>query len=146
MKNELLAEFKDKELSEFSDDDYENLKSIIDNADLIENADEIKRLFKDSNLNDINFALLFAKCYSTLEMIVNFLKDDENDFREKVSKYLDKLNTECDASSFVMFIKDSKVKRGIGSNHYRAVMKSKLNKHIGEYRKLCLFFVRILED
>ena len=130
----------------FSDEQIEHLKSIVDNKDLIQDSDKDKILIMRSHMDSDNFmmAQLFVKCYNYLSMIKDFLYDEEKDFRKPIQEYLDYLQDKTNVEKIHQSIrKYQELSGGIGSHDLKLKIFIAVNENKKEVIDFINFFIKI---
>lgn len=126
---------------EFSNEDTELIKSIIEDAEIIneETLEVMKELREKSICDDYNLGILFLKCHNYFDMNSDLFKDEEKDLTDKIRTYLKKFDI-IELRSIVSNYGDGKE---MGSYILRNKIANIINKEREEYNNLINLFFTI---
>ena len=133
--------------TEFTDEELESMKNIIENKELISDKekDEIKKLLVSAVRQDYELAYLFVKCFDYLNRFKDDLFDEENNFRDKVERFLDYYNKECgikDTREIVQ--KVGRIDGGIGTYYLQRTLIRETEENREDYWKLIGVLTKIV--
>jgi len=140
-KESIKKNSKEKEL--FSTEDIENLKSITEDKNLIEDSDElIKEINKSISGSEIELAKKVIQCYDILDTNSFQFKNEEKDYSKKIEEYLSKFNI-SEIRSLITEYGDG---TGYGSYLLGENIKRNVNSNRKTYMELIKFFLRIFSE
>ena len=133
---------------EFTDEDISEITKIISSKDLfsMDDKDRLKPFIVSSKSQDSNLGILFVKCFDSLLMIYELLKDDENDFSLKIKEYLDWIDKKTEVNELRIYVQEcDTVSGGIGCFHYKGKIQEKVLENRKDYLDFITFFNKIVE-
>lgn len=143
-------EEKKKPKETFTDSEVDKIKSIIESKDLVsdDEKEKLKPLLSSSIGDDVALAVLFARCFSNLNMVGSslFEADESKDFRSKIEKYLDWYRENVGADNVNHFSQElQRTGGGLGTSHFKGKLQTRTTMHKKDYVEFIQFFSKVAE-
>lgn len=136
-----------KELSEFTENEIDEIKTIAENKSILDDSvEDTEDLIKKINISisgsEIDLAKMVIQCHDILLTNSFKFKEDKKNFINKIEEYLKKL----DLSELRIIISDYGEGNSYGSYNIGEKIKRNVNSNRESYMKLIKFFLRIFSE